>query len=381
MIFFVILEYDLLDMKTIFTFILFFALHFVVYPQDDILYSFFVAGHTYGKPGVNNVGVHPPFKAKFNYIQSRTEIQFGVFTGDIVITGTVQNWDEIDEDVEELGLPVYFAVGNHDMSNRPLYESRYGITYYSFIHENDLIIVLDPNIDNWNISGEQLVFLEDVIDQNNLDVENIFVFFHQILWRENDNIYQDIIPNSFSGRADTINFWSEVEPLFNNLPNEVFMFCGDLGAGSWSSNVMYDAYDNISFIGSGMGDVNGENFIVVNVLNDKTVNYDLICLSDVENCLGELTDYQLTTDTSSDYESFTEFSVFPNPATDHINISISIENDAELIIYNLNGQKVLTQTVPRKTAIKLDISKLSKGLYIGVINNEQTTQNFRFIIQ
>jgi hypothetical protein len=43
--------------------------------------------------------------------------------------------------------------------------------------------------------------------------------------------------------------------MFNDLPNEVFMFCGDLGAVSSSSDVMYDNYDNISFIGSGMGDV------------------------------------------------------------------------------------------------------------------------------
>ena len=31
---------------------------------DSTSYSFFVAGHVYGAPGVNNVGVHPPFKQK-----------------------------------------------------------------------------------------------------------------------------------------------------------------------------------------------------------------------------------------------------------------------------------------------------------------------------
>jgi len=341
-----------------------------------------VAGHTYGSPGVNNVGLHPPFKAKFDYLQSRNEIQFGVFTGDIVSQNPVaEDWNEIDADILELGLPVYFAVGNHDMENRPLYESRYGITYYDFIHYNDLIIVLDPNIDQWNISGIQLEFLQDVIDQNHQDVDNIFVFFHQLLWRENDNIYQDIIPNSFAGRADTINFWSEIEPLFNDLPNEVFMFCGDLGATSWSSSVMYDNYGNISFIGSGMGNANGENFVVVNVLSDKSVEYDLICLSDVENCLGELTDYQLTTDIKEEIENSAVFSVFPNPASNYINIEFKNNKDSEFTIYNLNGKKVFDQSISGGSVTKIDLSMLSKGMYIGVINTDLIIQNFKLIIQ
>lgn len=143
--------------KLLVIFILLFSINLkTIYAQ----YSFFVAGHTYGQPGINNEGFHPPFKEKFEYIQSRGEIVFGVLTGDIVKPNpTEQDWDEIDADIIELGLPVYFAVGNHDMENRPLFESRYGITYYHFIYNSDLFIVLDPNIDGWNISGEQLVFL------------------------------------------------------------------------------------------------------------------------------------------------------------------------------------------------------------------------------
>jgi len=347
---------------------------------DSILYSFFVAGHPYGTPGVDNIGVHPPFKAKFGYIQNRDEIQFGVFTGDIVISGTVQNWDEIDVDVEELGLPVYFAVGNHDMTNRALYESRYGSTYYFFIHENDLIIILDPNIDHWNISGDQLVFLQNVLEQNSSNVDNIFVFFHQLLWREDNNIYQDLIPNSYAGRANTINFWSVVEPLFNALPNEVYMFCGDLGAGTWSSNLAYDHFENISLIGSGMGDINGENFIVVNVLNNKSVDYDLICLSDVEDCLGELTDYQLTTGISTSDNNPERISVFPNPASDNLTISL-LDEQARLIVYNLNGQILFNQILPGQTNTPVDVSFLPEGLYIGVIQNKSITQNFKLLIQ
>ncbi len=264
-------------------------------PPESTPYSFFVAGHTYGKPGVDNIGLHPPFKAKFDYIKSRQEIKFGVLTGDIVPAPSPEDWDEVDADIDSLGLPVYFAVGNHDMKDRELYESRYGNTYFSFIYNNDLFVVLDPNIDHWNISGDQLTFLKSTVSSFSPSTDNIFVFFHQVLWRENDNIYKNIKLNSYEDRADSINFWSEVEPIFTQLTNQVFMFAGDVGAASWSSDFSYDKYKNISLISSGMGEEDGDNFVIINVHSDKTVSYDLICLEEgTLNCFGNLTDYRLT---------------------------------------------------------------------------------------
>ena len=63
------------------------------------------------------------------------------------------------------------------------------------------------------------------------------------------------------------------------------MFAGDLGA-TWSSDVTFDRFNNIKLIASGMGDQNGENIIVVNVDSNKSVNYDLICLSDTNLSLS-----------------------------------------------------------------------------------------------
>ena len=123
----------------------------------------------------------------------------------MVITGTEQNWNEVDVDINELGLPVYFAAGNHDMTDRALFESRYGQTYYSFVHQSDLFIVLDPNIDEWNISGDQLQFLQSVLNDEGQNINNIFVFFHQLLWWEPNNIYQNVSLNGYkSGTSDII---------------------------------------------------------------------------------------------------------------------------------------------------------------------------------
>jgi len=257
-------------------------------------YSFYIAGHTYGKPGVNNVGVHPPFKEKFNLLNEDEFIDFGVWTGDIVWLSTETDWNEIDNDTSLLQDTVYFAAGNHDVSNRELFESRYGQTYSSFVHHSDLFIILDPNLDGWNISGEQLVFLQNELDIHSSQVDNIFVFFHQLLWWSPENIYSNVTPNSTFGRADTVNFWSDIEPLFTSLPNKTYMFAGDVGAFSNGDEFMYHSYENITLIASGMGGEERDNMVIIDVKEDKTVDFRLIALNGKDiHALGELEAYIL----------------------------------------------------------------------------------------
>jgi len=264
-------------------------------PEPVVLeYSFFVAGHTYGASGVDNAGLHPPMEAKFDFMKSDSLMQLGVLTGDIVISGTNQNWDEVDASLALLEMPVYFAAGNHDLTDRPLYESRYGSTYYSFEEHGDLFIVLDPGLDLWNISGDQFIFLQNTLNQKAANVKNIYVFFHQLLWWSPDNIYKNVKANSVADRDPTMNFWTEVEPLFNALPNNVIMFAGDVGQSTTVTPYMYHQYENITFIASGMGNGVTDNFVIVDVWSDKSVTYRLISLNSAEmDALGELVDYVL----------------------------------------------------------------------------------------
>lgn len=254
-------------------------------------YSFFVAGHTYGGRGMYHRGLHPPFEAKFSLINERG-IELGFLTGDIVVEPSEKDWDEVDSVLNYLNAKVYFAPGNHDIRERELYESRYGRTYYSFLHRGDLFIVLDPNIDRWNISGRQKEFLDEVIRSNARQADNIFVFFHQLLWWDKSNKYKKVIPNSTKGMADSINFWVAIEPAFRSLPNEVYMFAGDMGGANWSDFLMYDHYENITFVASGMGSGKGDHFIVAEVSRD-TVLLEVVALDDDIHALGKIEDYQV----------------------------------------------------------------------------------------
>lgn len=257
-------------------------------------YSFFVAGHTYGSPNMNNIGLHPPFVSKFDLIKNDSLMDFGFLTGDIVSFCTNFDWNEVDAQIVDLEMPVYFAAGNHDLENRALYETRYGSTYYSFVHENDLFITLDPNYDHWNITEVQLNFLDSILNVHADSVKNIFVFFHQVLWWEPNNMYASIAVNSDIDKADTTNFWTEVEPRFNELDNKVYLFAGDVGAYATGDEFMYHTYDNLTLIASGMGGGVRDNFVIADVYADKSVSFRLISLNtDDMNALGKLEDYEL----------------------------------------------------------------------------------------
>jgi len=217
-----------------------------------------------------------------------------MLTGDIVRFPSKQSWDQVDKDIQNLGIPVYFAVGNHDDGSSELFQSRYGRTYYDFRYQDDLFIVLDPNIDSWNISDDQLNFLKFSLATYKDSVDHIFVFFHQLLWWDADNKYKRVLPNSYQDKADQINFWTSIEPMFHQLSIPVIMFAGDVGAYDWTPAYMYDNYDNITLIASGMGKGVDENFVIVDVKQDQSVEYRLIALlGDDIHTLGALENYRL----------------------------------------------------------------------------------------
>lgn len=265
-------------------------------PLPTRVYSFFIAGHTYGAPGMNNIGVHPPFQDKFSLITKDSLVEFGVFTGDMVLNPTTKDWEEIDDDVDSLGIPVYFAAGNHDLYNRTLFENRYGPTYFSLIHRNDLIIVLDPTLDGWSISGDQLTFLKTTLEEKADLVDRIYIFCHQLIWWTPDNVFGKLITNSKEGRKSPTNYWTEVEPLLQTVSKPVWIFAGDLGAisGNRRDSYMYYTYDHITLIASGMGNRNTDNFVIIDVYSDNSIQYRLIALNgDDINALGKLEDYML----------------------------------------------------------------------------------------
>ncbi|WP_298893583.1 metallophosphoesterase [uncultured Psychroserpens sp.] len=260
-------------------------------------YSFFIAGHAYGNPldKADKKGLYDLFKDKIPYVNEQKNMKFGVLLGDVVRQGSF--WPEAQKDISNFEMPIYIARGNHD---GPLeqFEQKFGKSYRSFVQNKSLFIILDPNIDEWNISGEQLTFLKNAIKTNEKTVQKIFIFTHQMIWWHKRK-YPEPFPNSLFNKSPEINYWSEIEPLLKELNKPVYLFAGDVGSFSKEHRkkdhiIEYDYYKdkNLTYVSTGMGGGVRDNFVIVDVTKEGNVSFRLIHLNGNDiNGLGKLQDY------------------------------------------------------------------------------------------
>ncbi len=260
-------------------------------PQNT--FSFFVAGHTYGAPMASNPGLHPPFIEMFDFINDKPDIEFGIFTGDIVRESNTESWDSVEMQLQKLDKEVYFCPGNHDIKYRDIYESRFGDTYYSFTHKNNLFIILDGSLNRWNIQGPQLDFLSANLEQAGDSISNIFVFVHQLIWWNKANIFSQVNLNWPPYTPDTTNYWFEVEPMLQNQTCPVYIFAGDIGANLQSDPIVFYPDRNVTYVASGMGNIEKDNFLIVRITENNEVEIILTALGPDHSRLGEIEDYQL----------------------------------------------------------------------------------------
>jgi 3',5'-cyclic AMP phosphodiesterase CpdA len=105
-------------------------------------------------------------------------------------------WNEFDEVVKDLKVPLVMIPGNHDVRSgmtREMYNHRYGPTYFSFDHKGVHFIVLDPlsqekdkkwSEDSWTnrLGSEQIEWLKKDLAASR-DARLKFVFIHKPLWQ------------------------------------------------------------------------------------------------------------------------------------------------------------------------------------------------------
>lgn len=284
-------------MNLTFKSILFCMLIFGCTTPKKIEHSFFIAGHAYGDPRekANNKGLYKPFKDKIPYINNEKNMNNGFLLGDIA--WGPKWWSYTKDDITKFNMPIHVVRGNHDGPLKQ-FEKNFGKSYYSFVQNKDLFIILDANIDGWSISGKQLIFLKNTLRNKRDKVNNIFIFSHQLLWWNKEEFAKPK-PNSLHGKKEETNFWSTIEPLLRSQSKPVFLFAGDVGAFSkkyrkrdHTIEYSYHNYDNITFIASGMGGGVRDNFVIVDVYNDGSVEFRFIHLNgDNINSLGKLEDY------------------------------------------------------------------------------------------
>ena len=236
-------------------------------------YSFLLAGHLYGSPG-NRLSVFPSssFLANIDRINS-IDSKFFISLGD--------NYRRADDAhianyrasvAAKLKMPLFNSAGNHDLTDRPLYESNFGDTYYHFVYNTELYVILDSELGAGQITGAQLDFLVDLMHDavNDPDIKSVFIFSHKLIWCVNKPGYQIVFQhlNARSGYADTDNFRGEIEPVLMELSKHksVYWVSGDIGC-SWSLPIFFqkDQSSDVTYIATGIGDTTRDAILQVNV--------------------------------------------------------------------------------------------------------------------
>ena len=220
--------------------------------------KFLVAGHVYGKPGDEEY--HPAVTLLNNISLLRdSNPDFFILLGDTVWNPSEKSFNELDLLIlDQFAIPIFNAVGNHDVTKRDLYQNRYGNTVYAFRFKNQLFFILDTTLQYYEVTTEQYTFIVETIQEQAVGLEAIHLFMHHVLFLEGDEIIgkQLLKPNEGDGRSQF--FWSFVlttlVPESKSVP--IYIYAGDVGAfqGSNLSPLYKQLVDeNIFFLATGLG--------------------------------------------------------------------------------------------------------------------------------
>lgn len=172
----------------------------------------------------DRAGWHRPgvFKLALDRLQE-LDPTFVMSVGDLLDTGIFaenpdlfteqaveEGWTELEAMVDDLPMPFFFVPGNNELRNDAMVDiwlRRFGRTYYHFVYENVLFVVLnseDPPGPRGSISDAQLDWLRGVLTEN-ADVRWTFLFLHKRMW---------------SNPTDAA--WLAVEEALGSRPRTVF---------------------------------------------------------------------------------------------------------------------------------------------------------------
>ncbi len=262
--------------------------------EPSIEYSFFVAGHAYGKPGVDNVGVHPPLADIYPYLNELEDLELGVFTGDVVLKSTEENWTELEEQLALLDAETYIAPGNHDLGDINLYKNYNGATNFNFNRNGDLFVILETTTTNWKVTPEKISEIKATIDSTLTSMDKVFIFCHQLLWYEPNTKYDGCPPNSLEGKVGESDFFKAFVPMLSQFDQQVFIYAGDLGAFENGCALMYEELDNVTLIASGMGGGLNDNIVLTHIYDTGDIRFEVIALNGEDKTkLGLLEDYRI----------------------------------------------------------------------------------------
>ena len=255
-------------------------------------YTFIVSGHFYGD-GTNKSG-YPAntLLANLPWINHESNADFIICLGDLFM--------DIKNDIPKyemsffkpLQIPLYNAVGNHDLTDN-IYQENYGETFYKFQVGNSLHVILDTEIDGGDISGKQLEFLKTIcedIKQN--QYREVFFYAHRTIWKDHYPEMEGLFADNTQSITKT-NFSDEVLPLLQSISSatHVYWFAGSLGNAPASFFYYEDQHSKLTYIATAIRAMLRDAILLVHV-DDQGVRFETRSLTMQK--VNELSSYNLS---------------------------------------------------------------------------------------
>jgi len=210
-------------------------------------------------------------------------------------------------------------------------------------------------------------------------------------WSNFDN--ELIFRNSYSGAVDYQTF---VIPNFSTwFGNSDGYQASYIDMKDWLGKKIFTRFNFGSSDDNGPGaPTNGywsvDDFELMDMVNynpETCVNFDggeQLCI--VAEGRGTVVESQIVSGTKNIQNSGISFGVFPNPASDALNISVQSlkTGNADLSLLTIDGKVIHSQSVmthPSSQNIALDVSNVSPGFYIVRFANQNGAVNKKVIIQ
>lgn len=231
-------------------------------------YSFIVSGHFHGQSTNQSTFPAATLLANIDTL-NKLQTSFLMSLGDMFMDVDDVYLNHYKNALfNKINFPLFNAVGNHDISNGNRYEKEFGKSYFSFNIASELYIVLNTELNDGSIKGEQLSFLEDALKEaeENKSIKNIFVFTHRPIWAERIDKYSKLFLENTHTAIGTNNFLEEVMPLLIPLKGRNIIWMSGSMAGGPAS-FFYDKNNEtgITFIQTAIRDTPRDAVLVVNV--------------------------------------------------------------------------------------------------------------------
>lgn len=236
----------------------------------DTSYSFLLIGHAYGSP--NNPSSKSPASTLIKNLDHINELkpELIFFLGDMVRVATEEQFDNLERFLlSKMQYPALNTPGNHDLSDREFYESKFGKTFQSFQIGSEYFILLNTGVGG-ETSDEQREFIKNKIElvRNSSDIQNLILLSHRLYWMADPELEPlQIIINIKTITEEDKSLYSFMLSVTRDLENiNTYFIAGDIGAFGAPTLFFHRLEnENITFLATGLGETEDDAIIAAKV--------------------------------------------------------------------------------------------------------------------